>query len=146
MVSARCEMMTITILAILRYSIVCPNVRKGTLFWIIVYLITLVPVTTIFLYPFIINDANPSPSYIFCSLYIKPSPLIQIISFIIPLIYLIPYLVVTFCYFEIGQKVYKNLRKMKLEAIETNNISLQINIAKQIKKLTIQLIMILNIN
>jgi hypothetical protein len=35
---------------------------------------------------------------------------------------------------------------MKLEAIETNNISLQINIAKQIKKLTIQLIMILNIN
>ncbi|KXN65794.1 family A G protein-coupled receptor-like protein [Conidiobolus coronatus NRRL 28638] len=140
--NARCEMITITVLAILRYSIVCHNVKQGTLFWLAVYLMMLTPIAAIFLYPFVINDADPSPSYIFCSPYIKPSPLTQIVSFIIPLIYLIPCWIVTFCYFEIGRKAYKNLRKMKLEAIETNDISLKLNIKKQSKKLTIQLIMI----
>jgi hypothetical protein len=102
----------------------------------------LLPVAGVFLFPFVSKDANPPSSYVFCSPYVKPSPIAYIISFIIPLIYLLPCWTVTFCYFEIGRKVYRNLSKLKSEAIENNDISSQISIKRQSIKLTVQLIMI----
>jgi hypothetical protein len=140
--NARCEIVTIAVLAILRYSIVCHNIKKSILFWLTVYLMLLLPVVAIFLYPFVTKDISFSPSYMFCSPYIKPKPETLILTYIIPFIYLIPCWIVTFCYFEIGRKAYKSLSKMKLEAIEKNDDILLTSIKEQSVKLTIQLVMI----
>jgi hypothetical protein len=106
------------------------------------YIILLSPAVGIFLYAFITKDANPTPSYMFCSSYLKPSSLTSVISFIIPFTFLLPCWTVTFCYFEIGRKAYKNLGKLKLEAIEKSDNSLLASIKNQNIKLTIQLVMI----
>jgi hypothetical protein len=140
--NSRCELVTIAVLAILRYSIVCHNIKKGAIFWLSIYLMIISPVAAIFLYSFIKKDASPTISYIYCSPYIKPSPEALIISYIIPFLFLLPCWTVTFCYFEIGRKAYKNLHKLKLEAISKNDTSLLTSIKKQNLKLTIQLIMI----
>jgi hypothetical protein len=70
------------------------------------------PVVAIFLYYFIANDENLAPSFIFCSLHIKLSSEMLIITYFIPFIYLLPCWTVTFCYFEIARKAYKNLCKL----------------------------------
>jgi hypothetical protein len=140
--NTRCEMITIAVLAILRYSIVCRSAKRGAIFWLIAYLLLFSPIATVFLYAFVIEDSNPTSSYLFCSSYIKPKPETLLLSFIIPLLFLLPCWTVTFCYFEIGRKAYKNLRKLKLEAIGNNDTSLLISIKKQTIKLTIQLVMI----
>jgi hypothetical protein len=140
--NARCELIAITVLAILRYSIVCHNAKKGAVFWLSVYIILLSPVAAIFLYPFIKKDANPAISYIYCSLYTKSGPIGLALTYIIPFLYLIPCWAVTFCYFEIARKAYKNLRKMKLEAMINNDTILLASIKNQSIKLMIQLIAI----
>jgi hypothetical protein len=140
--NTRCEMITIAVLAVLRYSIVCHNFKRGVLFWLVIYLIVILPIAVIFIYPFIMKDANTAPSFMFCSSYMKPSVLTSALLYIIPLIFLFPCWIVTFCYFEIGRKVYRNLNIMNTEAVSKNDTNLQISIKKQSRKLMIQLAMI----
>ncbi|KXN65798.1 hypothetical protein CONCODRAFT_12519 [Conidiobolus coronatus NRRL 28638] len=106
------------------------------------YFLIILPPSILFGYSFVIGDANPGVSYLYCSPYLKPSELTSIMTIVIPLLYLVPCWITTFCYFEVGRRANKNLNIMKQDAINNNNQILLKSIKLQKRKLIIQLIMV----
>jgi hypothetical protein len=133
---------TVGFLAFMRYIIVCHNIRQGSKFWIISYIIAISPLTAMYLYPIIMLDGNLLPSHLYCSSFLKPSPNTIFLSFIHALIFVVPCWVSTYCYFVIGIKVYKKLNQMENEATASNENEQVIRIQSQKKNLIIQLVVV----
>jgi hypothetical protein len=124
----------------MRYAIVCHNIIKGTKFWLICYFIVISPLVAMYLYPIIMADGNPTPSYLYCSSFFKPNPNIYILSLMHAFLYAIPCWVCTYCYFVIGIKVYKKLKQIENEATASNDCDQVARIQKQKRNLIFQLI------
>jgi hypothetical protein len=139
---AKLEIITICFLALLRYSMVCQNAKLNSKVWIIAYFIVILPPSIVFGYSFVIGDANPGVSYLYCSPYLKPGELTSVMTIVVPLLYVVPCWVTTFCYFEVGRKANKNLNAMKQDAINNNDQILLKSIRLQKRKLITQLIMV----
>jgi hypothetical protein len=135
----RIELFTIGFLAFMRYAIVCLNIRKGSTFWLISYFMSISPLLAMYIYPIITLDANPLPSRLYCTTYLKANPNNYILTYINPFIFVIPCWVCTFCYFVIGIKLYKKLNQMKNEAANSNDSDQVFKIQKQKRSLVIQL-------
>jgi hypothetical protein len=135
----RFEVFTIGFLAFIRYAIVCHGIRKSSRFWLLFYLIAMLPFYLMYLYSAIILDGTPSTSHLYCSPYIKTSPNLVFLSHLHIIMLVIPCWVCTYCYLIIGVKVYKKLNQMENEAFSSNENDQLLRIQKQKRNLIIQL-------
>jgi hypothetical protein len=136
----RVELTMVAILSTLRYLIVCHKIKRSFLFWCIITIIACVPCTFVHFYPAIIGDAKPSKSYLLCYPYSNHGDLKSfILNGVMPFLFAVPSWIITFSYFSIGHRVYKQLNQMKIDAEATNDKQALQAIKKQKLKLIIQL-------
>jgi hypothetical protein len=140
--NTRLEITTIGYLAMMRYLIVCYNIKKSKKFWIILYFAIMILAFSFYLYPLAILDVSPSPSMLVCANFIKPKPTTYVLSFINPFIILIPCCISTFSYFMIGIKAFKKLNQMKKDALATNDSELVVRLISQKRSLIFQLLVV----
>ncbi|KXN65242.1 family A G protein-coupled receptor-like protein [Conidiobolus coronatus NRRL 28638] len=138
----KAEMVIVTILALLRYLIVCHKLEKSFKFWLVAIIIGIIPSTVVYIYAGVVGDAMPSVTLLYCSPFTQPGRVSNIMGIIVTFFLLIPCWITTFCYFSVGYKVNKQLNQMKKEAKINNDSNLITIIKKQKIKLIIQLIMV----
>jgi hypothetical protein len=141
-INPRVEVCLATILAILRYTIVCHNKEKSMRFWLILLFVMSLPCIIIYMIGAIRMDSLPTNSYIMCMPFLKPGEASSIVNVAISLCFLIPCWITTFCYFAIGWTANKKLNSMKVEANNTNDEILVRVIKKEKRKLIIQIIFV----
>jgi hypothetical protein len=138
----RVEVCLATILAILRYTIVCHQKEKNIWFWLILLFILSLPSIVIYTVGAANQDSKPSVSYIACQPFLNPDKSSNIISLAISLLTLIPCWITTYCYFAIGWSANKKLNSMRNDTYNSNDEVLAQVIKKEKIKLIIQLIFV----
>lgn len=136
----RIELDIVSVLAIMRYLIVCHRIEKSFVFWLAVTVVVCAPASFVYTYAAILKDATPSPSKIACYPYMNPGYLSKIMNYIIPFLFLIPSWTITYCYFAIGLRVRRKLNQMRSEAQNMNDVQSLIALKRQKIKIIIQLI------
>jgi hypothetical protein len=126
----------------MRYYIVCYKKEKSARFWLISLALSLVPATTIYVFSIIKHDESPNISYLTCQSFSSPGKASQVITIIIPFLYIIPCWIVTFCYFSIAWTANKQLNNMKNEAVNNGDEALLKIIKRQKVRLFFQLILV----
>jgi hypothetical protein len=129
----------VTVLIIIRYTMVWYKWDKSLKFWLCLLFIELCPATSFFLYGAIIWDGRPSPSYIQCHAFFGPEPGSIMITFMISFCFLIPCWITTFCNFSIRYKANKQLNIMKRDAVNCQDHQALKLIRNQKLKILIQL-------
>jgi hypothetical protein len=146
---SRISLIFISVLAALRYLIVCHQIELKFITWLVITFVPSLVITLIFSLGFYTNDASPSVSYTYCFAFTQPSILSKVMSYLIPPLYIIPCWIATYCYFCVGWISYKRLNLMKQEAASNADERLLSAIKKQKIKLAIQIsfiFIIYNIN
>jgi hypothetical protein len=138
----RFGLFTLSIPSVLRYLTVCHKTEKSFKFWIIAWLIVVSPIFALFFYIPINQDAVHTSSWLFCTIFTYPGPVLSTLGAIMPFVFLIPCWTITFCYCCIGYTANKQLNIIKSQAIAENNTSLLIVVKKQKLKLIIQILVI----
>jgi hypothetical protein len=141
-INPRIEVCLATILAMLRYTIVCHQKEKTMWFWLIILFLMSLPCIVIYMIGAIRMDSLPSNSYIMCMPFLKPDEESSVVNVIISLCFLIPCWITTYCYFAIGWSANKKLNSMRVEAHNTNDEILVQVIKKEKRKLIIQIIFV----
>jgi hypothetical protein len=141
-ISCRIELISVGYLAFMRYTIVCHNIKRSTIFWLILYFTLVIAVFAFFTYPLFLNESNPNPSMLICSALLKPKPETYYFSVISPFVLLFGCCISTASYFLIGIKAFKKLNQMKKDAISTNDDELVDTIRKQKRSLILQLLVV----
>jgi hypothetical protein len=140
--SLRFGLFTLAILSTLRYLTVCHKKEKSFKFWIITWLIVVSPIFALFFYIPINQDAAHTSSWLFCTIFTFPSPILSIFIAIMPFTFLIPCWIITFCYCCIGYTANKQLNIIKSQAIADNDESLLRVLKRQKLKLVGQILVV----
>ncbi|KXN65240.1 hypothetical protein CONCODRAFT_13241 [Conidiobolus coronatus NRRL 28638] len=140
--TTRVDIISVSILATLRYLIVCHKKEVKLLYWLITLFLSFGLITIIYCLGIYTNDSGPSPSYLYCQPFTSPGMIGYVVSIIIPFAFIIPCWLTTFCYFSVGWEANKQLNNMKQEAINTGDSNLLRAITNQKIKLVTQLILV----
>jgi hypothetical protein len=138
----RVEICLVTILSLLRYTIVCHQKEKSMRFWLIILFILCLPCTVIYLYGTIRKDSKPTASYIQCQPFLNPDKISSLVLIILSFCFLIPCWITTYCYLAIGWSANKKLNSMQNDAYNTNDVAFSQAIKKEKKKLIIQILFV----
>jgi hypothetical protein len=138
----RINIINISILATLRYLIFCRSKDLILSTWIITLFVIDSGALIFISLGFYTKDAAPSSSYLYCNIFTKQSGLSTVALYFIPLLFIIPCWVTTYCYLMVGWIANKKLNLMRQEAANNEDRGLLEAIKNQKFKLLLQILFI----
>jgi hypothetical protein len=138
----RFSIIGVSVLAALRYLIVCRKKELKLWKWLLILAIPSLSLTVFYSLVFYTNDAYLLTSKITCAPFSKRSGLSDITLYLIPFYYIIPCWTSTYCYFMVGWVANKQLNLMKQEAVNNSDEDLLATIKNQKLKLCMQIIFV----
>ncbi|KXN66339.1 hypothetical protein CONCODRAFT_11844 [Conidiobolus coronatus NRRL 28638] len=142
MLFCQISLINISVLATLRYLIVCHQLELKLSTWLIILGVAIFVATLLFSIGFYTKDAAPSVSYMYCFFFSQPSTVSRIMLYLIPVLFIIPCWITTYCYFCVGWTANKILNLAKQEAVNSSGERLLKAIGKEKVKLTIQILFV----
>jgi hypothetical protein len=142
MLFCRISLINISVLAALRYLIVCHQLELKLSTWLIILASAIFAATVLFSVGFYTDDAAPSVSYMYCFFFSQPNLLSKIMLYLIPVLFIIPCWITTYCYFCVGWTANKRLNLAKQEAVNNSDDRLLKAIGKEKLKLATQILFV----
>jgi hypothetical protein len=139
---SKISLVNVSVLATLRYLIVCHKKEYKLWIWLIVLFLPNAGILIFYSLGFYTNDAAPSPSYLFCSFFTKKSGLSAVMLYFITFFYIVPCWITTYCYFMVGWTANKRLNSMRNDAINNSDEELLVAIKNQRFNLWIQILFV----
>jgi hypothetical protein len=138
----RISLLYISVLATLRYLIVCHQKELKFKTWLAIVIVPILGILLLFSVSFYTNDASPSVSYTYCFAFTQPSIFSKIMLYLITILVIIPCWISTYCYFCVGWAAYKRLNLMRQEAVNNSDERLLEAIKKEKFNLAIQILFV----
>ncbi|KXN65192.1 hypothetical protein CONCODRAFT_13309 [Conidiobolus coronatus NRRL 28638] len=138
----RISLLYISVLATLRYLIVCHKKELRFKTWLIIAIVPILGIFLLFSISFYTKDASPSVSYTYCFAFTQPGIFSKVMLYLATIQVIIPCWISTYCYFCVGWAAYKRLNLMKQEAVNNSDERLLKAIKKEKFNLAIQILFV----